>query len=102
MDEEIDEALAAGSQAAAFAASKMQPTVYSPEFKLAAVQEFMARGEGGSLWLLQKRLPSGRFQWPSSGSLSAIGLLQMQWLLDGPCQIAAMEGRAKASNPFLD
>lgn len=53
--------------------------------------------EGGSVWLLQKRLDAGRFQWPSGGSLSRISLLQLQWLLDGPQQIQAMETGACAS-----
>lgn len=56
--------------------------------------------EGGSLWMLQKRMLSGRFQWPSSGALTKVGLLQMQWLLDGPGQIAAMEAGIPAGNPF--
>lgn len=53
--------------------------------------------EGGSLWLLQKRMAKGRFQWPSGGSLSRISVLQLQWLLDGPQQILAMEAGAGAS-----
>lgn len=53
--------------------------------------------EGPSLWLLQKRLDAGRFQWPSGGTLSRISLLQLQWLLDGPQQIRAMEMGQPAS-----
>lgn len=51
--------------------------------------------EGPSLWLLTKRLESGRFQWPSGpGPVSEAGIIQLQWLLDGPASMLAMEGRA--------
>jgi transposase len=58
--------------------------------------------EGGSLWLLHKRMERGRFQWPSGSSLSQIGLLQLQMLLDGPAQIAAMSSPKPVRNPFAN
>lgn len=54
--------------------------------------------EGVSLWVLHKRLERGRFQWPSGSGLSSICVLQLQWLLDGPGSISAMEAAA-ASGP---
>jgi transposase len=50
--------------------------------------------EGLSLWVLHKRLERGRFQWPSGSGLSRICVLQLQWLLDGPGSISAMEAAA--------
>lgn len=58
--------------------------------------------EGGSLWLLHKRMERGRFQWPGGSSLSRIGLLQLQMLLDGPAQIVAMESAGTARDRFAN
>lgn len=46
MEEEINAAAIPESAADRLAPQKKEPNVYTPEFKLAAVQEFLARGDG--------------------------------------------------------
>lgn len=52
--------------------------------------------EGDALWILQKRLSRGRFAWPDGEAVSSAGILQLQWLLDGPQTLAAMSSAAGA------
>lgn len=52
--------------------------------------------EGDALWVLQKRLLRGRFAWPDGEAVSSAGILQLQWLLDGPQTLAAMSSAAGA------
>lgn len=49
--------------------------------------------EGDAVWVLQKRLSRGRFAWPDGEAVSSAGILQLQWLLDGPQTLAAMSSR---------